>query len=181
MISNLPADALGPDLHEVRLSDGRARAMRLIADLTGDFDAEVEASRAVATDDEHDSDGATIAFERAQIDAILTMTRAYLADVDLALARVRDGTYGVCQTFGRPIGVERLGSATCRHVLRGVHHAEATLARSMNDGTALGWSIRVGCASFRSKTGIARAAHHCRYACGVGSVGPRGLRRRGAR
>jgi DnaK suppressor protein len=95
-------------LHEARLQDERARAMRLIEKLTSDFDAVVEASNAVATDDEHDPEGATIAYERAQIDAVLGVTRAHLTELDLALGRVRDATYSNCQTCGRPIGEERL-------------------------------------------------------------------------
>jgi DnaK suppressor protein len=93
---------------EERLSAERARAVRLIDKLTGDFDAVVEASRAVATDDEHDPEGATIAYERAQLDAVLGMTRSHLADLDLALTRVRDGTYGNCQDCGQSIGEARL-------------------------------------------------------------------------
>jgi DnaK suppressor protein len=96
------------ELHEERLNDERARAVALIAKLTGDFDAVVEASSAVATDDEHDPEGATIAYERAQIDAVLSMTRAHLVELDLGLARVRDGTYRDCLVCGRPIGEERL-------------------------------------------------------------------------
>jgi DnaK suppressor protein len=49
------------NLHEARLRDEHARAVRLIAKLTGDFEAVVEASREVSTDDEHDPEGATIA------------------------------------------------------------------------------------------------------------------------
>lgn len=96
------------ELHEARLRDEHARAVRLIARLSGDFDAMVEASRAVATDDEHDPEGATIAYERAQIDAVLGMTRARLTELDHALKRILDGTYSNCQACGRPIGEERL-------------------------------------------------------------------------
>jgi DnaK suppressor protein len=95
-------------MHEVRLNDERARAVRLISKLTNDFDAFVEASREVATDDEHDPEGATIAYERAQVDAVLAMTRIHLAELDLALTRAQGGTYGQCQSCGGPIGDERL-------------------------------------------------------------------------
>jgi DnaK suppressor protein len=94
--------------HVARLADERERAVALIAKLTGDFEAVVEASREVATDDEHDPEGATIAYERTQVDAVLSMTRAHLAELDLALARVQDGTFGNCLVCGRPIGEERL-------------------------------------------------------------------------
>jgi DnaK suppressor protein len=82
--------------------------VRLISTLTNDFDAFVEASREVATDDEHDPEGVTIAYERAQVDALLAMTRIHLAELDLALTRAQGGTYGQCQSCGGQIGDERL-------------------------------------------------------------------------
>ena len=91
-----------------RLCDERARSARLIAKLTGDFDAVVEASREVATDDEHDPEGATIAYERAQLDAVLSMARANLVELDRAVERVEHGTYNTCHGCGGPIGDERL-------------------------------------------------------------------------
>jgi DnaK suppressor protein len=97
-------------LHEARLTEERARAMLLIAKLTHDFEAVVEASREVATDDEHDPEGTTIAYERTQVDAVLSMTRAHLAELDLALARVHDGTFGTCLLCSRPIGEERMAA-----------------------------------------------------------------------
>jgi DnaK suppressor protein len=102
-----------PEMSEIsestaRLTTERARTMRLIAKLSGDFDAVVEASREVANDDEHDPEGATIAYERAQVDAVLGMTRIHLAELELALARTQNGTYGNCVSCGHPIGQERL-------------------------------------------------------------------------
>jgi DnaK suppressor protein len=96
------------ELHDARLKDEHARAVRLIAKLQHDFDAVVEASQAVSTDDEHDPEGATIAYERAQVDAVLGMARANLTELDLALGRVQAGTYSNCDTCGLPIGEERL-------------------------------------------------------------------------
>jgi DnaK suppressor protein len=96
------------DRYALRVEDERARALSLIAKLTDDFDAVVEASREVATDDEHDPEGSTIAFERAQVDAVLTMTRAHLAELDHALVRMTDETYGRCERCGGAVGEERL-------------------------------------------------------------------------
>ena len=94
--------------HEARLRAEHARALRLIATLEGDFDAVVEATREVSTDDEHDPEGHTIGYERAQVDAILTMTRANLAELDLALQRFQDDTHRICNGCSGPIGDERL-------------------------------------------------------------------------
>jgi RNA polymerase-binding protein DksA len=67
-----------------------------------------EARSAVASDDEHDPEGQTIAFERAQVAALLEQARARLTDLDVAAERVAAGTYGWCEECGRPIAAERL-------------------------------------------------------------------------
>ena len=50
----------------------------------------VEASQDSNADDEHDPEGATIAFERSQVDALVRRTRLRVAEVDAALARLAD-------------------------------------------------------------------------------------------
>lgn len=91
-----------------RLRAERDDAARLLAQLTGDLAGFVEASRDTNADDEHDPEGATIAFERAQVAALERRTRQRLADIDAAIARVSGGGYGVCERCGRPIDPERL-------------------------------------------------------------------------
>ena len=84
-----------------------ATAVRL-AELRGDFSGMVAASRDSNADDEHDPEGATIAFERSQVDALIRQAEARLEEIDGALARVADGTYGLCAVCGREIPEERL-------------------------------------------------------------------------
>ena len=81
---------------------GRVRALR--ADVAG----MVEASRDSNADDEHDPDGATIAFERAQADALARDAAAQVEEADAALARLDAGTYGVCEDCGQQIAAGRL-------------------------------------------------------------------------
>ena len=69
-----------------------------------------EASRSSNADDEHDPEGATIAFERAQLTALLAAGRRRLADLDDALGRSAAGTYGVCERCGEPIPADRLAA-----------------------------------------------------------------------
>ena len=88
----------------------RAAALAQIAALTSEFDAVVAASRSSNADDEHDPEGATIAFERQQVAALLAAARHRLADVDAALARRAEGCYGTCADCGRPIAPERLAA-----------------------------------------------------------------------
>jgi RNA polymerase-binding transcription factor DksA len=61
-------------------------------------------------DDEHDPEGATIGFERAQAQALLDQAVAALAEFDAALERQRAGRYGICVECGAPVGEERLAA-----------------------------------------------------------------------
>ena len=88
----------------------RAAALASIAALTREFDGVVAASRSSNADDEHDPEGATIAFERQQVAALLEQAHRRLADVEAALARRDAGGYGVCESCGRPIAPERLAA-----------------------------------------------------------------------
>jgi len=91
-----------------RLEAARGDAVRRLAGLTDDFDEVVAASLDTNADDEHDPEGATIAFERSQVDALARQARARLVEVDAALARLDAGTYAVCVTCGGAVGAERL-------------------------------------------------------------------------
>ncbi len=66
------------------------------------------ASTDVATDDEHDPEGHTIAWERQQSASLLAHARSTLAEVDAALARLDDDRYGTCVACGTAIAPARL-------------------------------------------------------------------------
>ena len=85
----------------------RARTTAQIGGLTHEFDGVVEWS-STPPDDEHDPEGATLAFERAQVTAMLSYARSQLADLDLALEQLRQGSFGRCRRCGRRIVFERL-------------------------------------------------------------------------
>ena len=93
---------------EGMLRQRRDDALALLATLERDFAAVVTASGDSNADDEHDPEGATIAFERAQLDSTIAELRQQVAQLDAALDRVADGTYGVCEVCGLPIPLERL-------------------------------------------------------------------------
>jgi RNA polymerase-binding transcription factor DksA len=88
----------------------RAAALAQIEALTREFDSVVAASKASNADDEHDPEGATIAFERQQVVALLEQARRRLADVEAANRSVEAGVYGICETCGRTIAAERLAA-----------------------------------------------------------------------
>lgn len=100
-------DGLVDDVRRL-LGREREEALTRLADLTGDHEAIVAASLDTNADDEHDPEGATIAFERSQIGALVRQVRHHVAEVDAALARVDAGTYGVCEGCGQAIGAARL-------------------------------------------------------------------------
>lgn len=68
----------------------------------------VAAADGANTDDEHDPEGATIAFERARVAALLDDAESQLRAVDRAIERLAAGSYGRCVQCGQPIGAERL-------------------------------------------------------------------------
>ena len=81
---------------------------RRIASLTVEFDQIVEGSELVNTDDEHDPEGATIAFERAQVASLRADAIRQREAIERALRAVESGTYGTCAQCASVIGKERL-------------------------------------------------------------------------
>jgi DnaK suppressor protein len=105
-----PGTSASGDAFEPRrsLSDVRRRALARLAALTDDYAGMVEASRDSNADDEHDPEGATIAFERSQVGSLVEQARTQLAEVDAALARLDAGTYGTCERCRQVIAEGRL-------------------------------------------------------------------------
>ncbi len=87
-----------------RLRARLQEAEQQLADL-GRVHAEiVAASRDSNADDEHDPEGATIAFERQQVAALLERARRRLADVDAEVGRAASRSAPIArpQTSQRP-------------------------------------------------------------------------------
>lgn len=91
-----------------RLAAERHATQQRLADLTGDFSDIVEASANSNADDEHDPEGATIAFERSQVGALIASAQEQLREVAAAEARMAAGTYGSCESCGGEIAPARL-------------------------------------------------------------------------
>ena len=68
----------------------------------------IEATTESNADDEHDPEGATLAFEREQLTAMLDRARQTGAALDQALTDLDDGDYGRCEQCGRAIDPARL-------------------------------------------------------------------------
>jgi DnaK suppressor protein len=93
---------------EELIGEERVRTVRLIDSLMRQWDGIVEASALTINDDEHDPEGSTIAFERAQVQAMLRRARVDLEDLDRAAQRILTGEYRVCERCGGPISTDRL-------------------------------------------------------------------------
>jgi DnaK suppressor protein len=93
-----------------RLCDARSRTASRVVDLSVALNEIVEASNSANLDDEHDPEGATVGFERAQLSALLERAKAQLAEIDAALQRLSDGTYAACEVCGAPILDSRLAA-----------------------------------------------------------------------
>ena len=97
------------DPRELLLAE-RARAGQRVAALEREFAQLADAASAGGTDDEHDPEGATLAFERQHTAALLDQAREQVAAVDAALGRLEAGRCGVCERCGQPIGDDRLAA-----------------------------------------------------------------------
>ncbi|HUQ62193.1 MAG TPA: TraR/DksA C4-type zinc finger protein [Acidimicrobiales bacterium] len=101
----------------------RERTAARVAGLERAFESVVESSAAAPPDDEHDPEGSTAGFERAQISTLLENDKAHLADLDRALERLNAGVYGICHTCGHEIVVERLVALPAARTCAGCAHA----------------------------------------------------------
>jgi len=108
-----------PEFARSRLNTDRDQVLGRIAELEREFGAIVASTSdgSAGGDDEHDPEGATVAFERQHVASLIDQARAHLAEIDAALRKVASGTYEICDICTGPIGVERLAarpaSLTC--------------------------------------------------------------------
>jgi DnaK suppressor protein len=100
---------LGDQEAEDLLAAERTATVERMAGLERDLKGIIESASGGA-DDEHDPEGATLAFERQHAAALLDQARQQLLRIDAALNRVADGSYGRCVTCGDPIAPARLAA-----------------------------------------------------------------------
>lgn len=101
----------------VERDEVRARLANMTRDLKSLFAASADSN----ADDEHDPEGQTIAYERAQLSALIQGVHEHLAGIEAASLRVQQGGYGICEVCHQPIPAARLDARptarTCvRHV-----------------------------------------------------------------
>lgn len=101
---------MSPNPLRLLVEQARDAAQTRIAELQRSFDDIAASVDTANVDDEHDPEGATLAFERAQVVSLLEEAREQLGALDDAAARVDAGTYGVCDRCSDEIAAERLAA-----------------------------------------------------------------------
>lgn len=92
-----------------RLDEERRRLEGLRQEYAGLREqSEEDGMQELSSVDQHQADVATETFERSKDLSILDEVEAELADVEHALQRLDEGTYGTCEACGKPIPDERL-------------------------------------------------------------------------
>jgi DnaK suppressor protein len=86
------------------------RTARQIASLEAVVAAIIDGSELVSTDDEHDPEGATIAYERAQASALLRQARADRDALVDTRRQLEQGQRVVCAVCGHDIDLERVAA-----------------------------------------------------------------------
>lgn len=101
-----------PKVSKFRLNSHRDAALGQVAQLEREFAAIVASTSdgSAGGDDEHDPEGATVAFERQHVAALLAQARAQVAAIDAALRKLDAGRYEICDICGGQIGAERLAA-----------------------------------------------------------------------
>lgn len=94
-----------------RLEEERVRLLNAVTFLKtenpGSLEDELGELGGIGTDN-HPGDIATATFDRGLDQGLEEGAQQTLADIDAALSRIDDGTYGTCSLCGNPIGAERL-------------------------------------------------------------------------
>lgn len=101
--------AIDTDHFRERLLDERKRVVAAIQNLQDDHSGTLsdEAGEETAYDN-HLADTATETYDRELDYTLEENSEHVLADIDAALKRIEDGTYGTCTNCGKQIAPERL-------------------------------------------------------------------------
>ena len=92
-----------------RLLDERRRVLDAIENLHAENPGSiVDETEELSFQDNHLGDVATVTFDREMASTLEEASTHLLGEIDAALARIEDGTFGTCRSCGQPIAVERL-------------------------------------------------------------------------
>lgn len=101
------------DQYRRRLEDERARLTNAVQfferENTGSIEDELGEVSAAGTDN-HMGDTASAMYDRELDEGLEESAQQTLDDIDAALHRIEEGSYGTCEVCGEPIGAERLSA-----------------------------------------------------------------------
>jgi len=115
------------DQARTRLAEERERLVGVRATFDDEHlsdQSESDSVGEISSYDQHQADMGTETFEREKDLSILEQVEAELADVEFALRRLDEGTYGTCEVCGRAIAEERLDALPATRLCLD-HQAEA--------------------------------------------------------
>jgi len=92
------------------LAAERVSVLERLAGLERELAAIIESSGSAGTDDEHDPEGATVAFERQHLAALASLSIAASIWARCPRAWLAEGSYGICESCGASISEERLAA-----------------------------------------------------------------------
>lgn len=107
----IPCAGMEPDDARSHLEQERDRLERVQAGFEAEHlhdESEDESTGELSRLAQHQADVASETFEREKDFSILEQVEAELVDVERALQRLDDGSYGSCEACGSAIGDERL-------------------------------------------------------------------------
>ena len=113
---------MDPEHARQQIVSERTRLEGLIRDRESETgigrESETGAISELASNDQHQGDIGTETFEREKDFSLLEQLEAEISDLDAALRKIDEGTYGRCEVCGQEIDAERLeampGTRTCR-------------------------------------------------------------------
>jgi DnaK suppressor protein len=98
-----------PEQARKRLQEEKARVEGLIHSVKDELEDEGESGQSELADyDQHPADTASETFEREKDVSILEQLEQELEELQAALERIDNGTYGIDEETGKPIAPERL-------------------------------------------------------------------------
>ena len=101
--------AVDTDHFRQMLVDERKRVLDAIENIHAENPGSLgEETEEITFQDNHPGDVATATFDREMAESLEENSERVLAEIDAALRRIEDGTYGICERCGKPIGEERL-------------------------------------------------------------------------
>jgi RNA polymerase-binding transcription factor DksA len=100
---------MDPELARERIAEEQARVEGLVAGLRDELGTSESEDVSELTDyDQHPADMGTETFEREKDLSILEQLEAELSELQAALERIDNGTYGIDEVTGAPIDPARL-------------------------------------------------------------------------